>query len=167
MAPRPTRSNARPVLTTDLAPLAQLWHDGWHEAHAAFVPADLVALRTLDSFLQRLIEATENIRVVGPPGGPLGFCATKGAEIYQLYTAPAARGTGIAAELITDGEARLRAQGHTQIELAVLPQNQRAIRFYTRLGWSADQLVSYDVDTAQGLFPLSVLMMHKTLKAQK
>ncbi len=151
----------------ELPAMAQLWHDTWHEAHAQHVPADLVGLRTLDSFLQRLNELGENIRVVGPPGAPLGFCAIKGNEIHQLFTVPAARGTGIAAELITDGEARLVARGHTRIELGVILQNARAIRFYTRQGWSEGAVVSYGVDTAQGPFQLPVLIMHKTLKPEK
>jgi len=157
----------RPIAIAEVSAVADLWHDGWHEAHAAHVPAELVTLRTLDSFLQRLNEIRETVRVIGPPGAPLGFCATKGNEIYQLFTAAAARGTGIAAELISDGEARLFGQGHSRIELGVIPENVRAIRFYARQGWATGKVVSYAVDTSKGPFQLPVLIMHKTLTPPK
>ena len=38
----------------DIGPLAALWHDGWHEAHAALVPTALTALRTPAEFRARV-----------------------------------------------------------------------------------------------------------------
>jgi hypothetical protein len=37
----------------DLDVLARIWHDGWHDAHAALMPK-LVPFRSLDSFRERL-----------------------------------------------------------------------------------------------------------------
>ena len=34
----------------DLDQLAQIWYDGWHEAHAERVPEELTRQRTLESF---------------------------------------------------------------------------------------------------------------------
>ncbi len=34
--------------------LARLWHDVWHESHAALAPPELVRLRTLPGFRERL-----------------------------------------------------------------------------------------------------------------
>jgi GNAT superfamily N-acetyltransferase len=91
--------------------LARLWYDGWQDAHAEILPAELKRLRTLESFRDRLQEALADVRVVGPPGSPAGFCIVKGDELYQLYVAAAARGCGIAVALISDAEARMAKRG--------------------------------------------------------
>ena len=53
---------------TEIDRLAGIWHEGWHEAHAPIVPAELTRLRTLESFRSRLQEALPNVRVAGPSG---------------------------------------------------------------------------------------------------
>ena len=115
--------------------LAQLWFDGWHEAHAQIVPLALTRLRTLDSFRDRLQAALPQIRVVGPLCSPLGFSVLKGAELYQLFVSAHARGSGVAAALMTDAEARLRASGVDTAWLACAIGNERAARFYEKCGW--------------------------------
>src|ERR1700736_1790520 len=87
--------------------LAKLWYDGWQDAHAQIVPAELARRRTLESFGLRLRAALLNVRVMGPFGSPVGLCIVRGAELYQLYVAAQSRGAGIAAALIADAEARL------------------------------------------------------------
>ena len=66
--------HVRAAEEAELDRLARLWHEGWHESHAPIVPADLTRLRTLESFRQRLHDALADIRVVGAPGDPAGFC---------------------------------------------------------------------------------------------
>src|SRR5512147_424313 len=97
----------RTATDADVPPLARIWHDGWHEAHAHLLPADLTALRTLDSFQPRLHRMLPDTRVAGPPGAPVGFCTIRDDELYQLFLAPEARGTGAAALLVGDAERRL------------------------------------------------------------
>ena len=46
--------NVRAANEADVDALAQIWHDGWHDAHARIVPAELARLRTLKSFRDRL-----------------------------------------------------------------------------------------------------------------
>ena len=101
----------RPAQIVDIDPLATLWHEGWQDAHAAILPAALARLRTLESFRERLLAARDQTWVAGPPGAPVGFTMLKDDELYQLYVAPAARGTGVAATLISDAERRLAARG--------------------------------------------------------
>lgn len=81
----------RDALETEIPQLALLWRDAWMDGHAAHVPAELTALRTLDSFESRLREAYPEIRVSGPVGAALGFHVLKGEELYQLFVAAAAR----------------------------------------------------------------------------
>jgi hypothetical protein len=61
--------------------LARLWYEGWQDAHAQILPAELRRLRSLDSFRQRLQAALPDTRVVGPRGAPNGFCITNGDEL--------------------------------------------------------------------------------------
>lgn len=153
----------RPATPADLDPLARLWHDAWREAHLAHVPKALSDLRTLQNFRERLVAFGDRLRAAGPEGAPLGFCATKGAEIDQLYVAPAARGTGIAARLIEDGERRIAETGARRAHLFVLQENTRARTFYESMGWRAMRIGEEPVDTSEGPFLLTVLVMEKAL----
>ena len=67
--------------------LAKLWHGARHEAHASIVPPALTRLRTLQNFTTRLREALDH-----------------------LFVASHARGSGAAAALLVDAEARPSVQ---------------------------------------------------------
>lgn len=150
----------RHATPADLPALADLWHQGWHEAHAPHVPAALAALRSRDSLLTRL-QAQSVVLTTGTP--PMGLCIVRKNEIYQMYVAPAARGTGTAAALIQAGEDHIRSQGHTRAQLAVLPQNYRAIAFYEKCGWQQQGIETVMLDTLAEPFPLECLIMTKSL----
>jgi GNAT superfamily N-acetyltransferase len=55
--------------------------------------------------------------------------------ILSLAVSLAARGSGAAAKLVADAEARAIIAGCGQMNLSVDPANHRAIRFYEKLGW--------------------------------
>jgi hypothetical protein len=84
----------RPADPAEIDHLAQLWHDAWHGSHAHLAPPELVRLRTLQSFRDRLAVLLPDIGVVGPAGAPLGLCALKGDELYQLFVTSEAHGSG-------------------------------------------------------------------------
>lgn len=153
----------RPIEEADIEPLAKLWHAGWQEAHAAHVPPELIALRTPESFATRLRRHRHAARTAGLVGAPLGLCIVRADEIDQLYVAPDARGTGLAAALIAEGEARIRAAGHARARLAVIPENRRAIAFYTRQGWRIAEEAIFPAETLGEPFPLPCLIMVKDL----
>lgn len=108
--------------------LARIWYDSWHDAHARIVPPALTRLRTLDSFRSRLKAVLPDIRVAGPPGAPVGFCIARGDELYQLFVSAQWRGSGAAAALIADAEARLAERGVEVAWLACAIGNERAAR---------------------------------------
>lgn len=155
--------HVRPADPTDIDPLAKLWHDGWHEAHAPLVPAELTRLRTLESFQQRLEAGVSHIRTVGPTGAPVGFSMVKADELYQLFVAPQARGSGVAASLIADAEAQLAERGVRTAWLACAIGNVRAARFYEKCGWRLVGTMVNHVETTKGPFALEVWRYEKSV----
>lgn len=59
-------------------------------------------------------------------------------EVWGLYVAPAAWGTGAAATLLGTAADRLRDNGFAQLVLWCLDGNDRALGFYQREGWRLD-----------------------------
>ncbi len=148
---------------SEIEPLATLWYDGWQDAHAPIMPAALARLRTLESFRERLGASLADVRVVGPRGAPVGFCILKGDELYQLYVAAPARGSGVAAALMADAEAALAARGVERAWLACAVGNDRAARFYEKSGWHRMGVVSYQPDAANGAGPIEVWRYEKSV----
>lgn len=145
--------------------LAQLWYDGWQDAHAAVVPAELKRLRTRESFTERMADMISTVRVAGPVGAPLGFHIVKDDELYQLYVSADARGKGVAASLIADAERMLAACGFETAWLACAIGNDRAVRFYEKSGWRNAGNFMSEIPTADGIFPFEVWRFEKVLKA--
>jgi ribosomal protein S18 acetylase RimI-like enzyme len=136
--------------------LAKIWHDGWNDAHAHILPAELKRVRTLERLRDRLREALRTVRVAGPPGAPVGFSMIKDDELYQLYVSANARGLGVAAALIADVEARLADAGVETAWLACAIGNDRAARFYEKSGWRRVGNMINHLETPAGLFDLEV-----------
>ncbi len=143
--------------------LARLWHAGWQDAHATILPAQLARLRTLDNFRERLQAALAHARVAEIDGAPAGFCIVEGDELHQLFVASQARGTGVAAALVADAEARMAAAGVRTAWLACAIGNHRAARFYGKCGWRLVGEMVSRLPTAEGVFELEVWRFEKQL----
>jgi GNAT superfamily N-acetyltransferase len=153
----------RPADTAEIDDLACLWHESWHGSHAPLAPPELVRLRTLQSFRDRIAAMIADISVVGPAGAPLGLCAIRGDELYQLFVSSKAHGSGVAAALIADAEARLAARGVELAWLACAIGNMRAARFYEKSGWrNAGSFVMLS-ETSNGPFPVDQWRFEKQL----
>ncbi|WP_375310592.1 GNAT family N-acetyltransferase [Bradyrhizobium sp. A5] len=153
----------RPADAGEVDHLALVWHDAWHESHAHLAPPELVRLRTVPSFRDRLALKFPDVRVVGPAGAPLGFCALKGDELNQLFVSAEARGSGVAAALIADAEARLAARGVELAWLACAVGNARAARFYQKSGWRNAGTFMMLSETSNGPFPVEQWRFEKRL----
>lgn len=154
----------RPAEAAEIDHLAKVWYDGWQDAHARILPAELARIRTLESLRDRLQEALPDVRVVGPFPTPVGFCLLKGDELYQLYVSAEARGTGAAAALVADAEERLAGDGVELAWLACAVGNERAARFYEKCGWRRAGTVVYQPDAANGVPALEVWRYEKRLR---
>ena len=155
--------DVRAVEAPEVTYLAKLWYDGWQEAHAALLPPALTRVRTQASFEKRLQMGYSNARVVGLLGTPVGFHMIKGDELNQLYVAASSRGSGVAALLIADAEARLSENGVETAWLACAIGNDRAARFYEKSGWRRAGTMINLLETPEGVFPLDVWRYEKAL----
>jgi GNAT superfamily N-acetyltransferase len=131
----------RPIEAGDVAAVAALWHEAWHDAHATIVPVSVSCHRTPDTFATRLAAFGTDALVVDDGAGPAAFAALVGAEIDQFFLARRARGTGLAAALMDRLEGMLVAAGHERADIECVAGNTRALRFYRSRGF-------VDVDVA-------------------
>ena len=155
--------DVRAATEAETSPLSRIWYDGWQDAHAQIVPAKLTRLRTFESFADRLQAALRDIRVTGPFGAPVGFYLLKGDELYQLYVSAQSRGSGVAAVLIADAEARLAENGVGTAWLACAIGNERAAKFYEKCGWHRARTMVSHLETPSGTFALEVWRYEKCL----
>lgn len=125
----------RPAEAADREEIVQLWHQGWHDAHANLVPDDVLPYRSKDHFSLWLEEAEDTFFVAADDIGVVGFVTVKGAEVVKLYVSKRARGTGVAQALLSFAEKRLCEAGIARAMLLCTAGNVRAERFYAREGW--------------------------------
>jgi len=145
--------------------IAKVWYDAWQDGHARILPAELARDRTQERLRSRLPAILPDTRVIGDRGAPIGFCTIKGDELYQLFVSTQARGTGAAAALLADGEARLAAAGFRIAWLACAIGNDRAARFYEKHGWHLARVFTSHLETVNGTFDLDVWRYEKLLSS--
>jgi GNAT superfamily N-acetyltransferase len=156
-------TQVRSADAAEIEHLARLWYDGWHRTHAPLVPPELIRLRTIESFRERLQAALPNVRVSGPLGAPIGFYGLKGDELHLLFVSPEAHGSGVAAALIADAEAMLAEHGVEMAWLACAVGNNRAARFYEKSGWRLAGTFLNSAETSSGPFSLEAWRYEKRL----
>ena len=143
--------------------ITRMWYESWQDGHARVLPAELIRIRTLDNFRDRLRAGFAGLRVVGPIGAVVGLSIVQDDELYQLFVAASARGSGAAVALLADAEARLAAAGVDTAWLACAIGNDRAARFYEKHGWHRAGTMVSQLETPDGLFPLEVWRYEKRL----
>jgi len=87
----------------------------------------------------------------------------KDAEVYQLYVSGPARGSGLAAVLLGEAEARIAASGVPTAWLGCAIGNDRAARFYEKNGWRRVGTMINQLETPVGPFGLEVWRYEKHL----
>ncbi|MCW2834991.1 MAG: GCN5-related N-acetyltransferase [Nocardioides sp.] len=137
----------RSATSADMPAVADLWHEGWHDGHAGHVPDGLTALRTRAAFHERTADRVADTTVAVDQSGEvvLGFVMVAGDELEQVFVGRAARGTGLAALLLAEGERQVAVAGHDEAWLAVVAGNSRARRFYEKRGWHDAGDLPYEV----------------------
>jgi len=101
----------------------------------------------LDKKMQRdpdlFLVAEVDDRIVGSVLG--GFDGRRGI-MYHLAVSKSHRGLGIGERLMRELENRLRTKGCIRYYLLVTKDNQEAIAFYEKRGWSRLELFAYGKD---------------------
>ncbi|MEU4365140.1 GNAT family N-acetyltransferase [Promicromonospora sp. NPDC023987] len=147
----------RQAVPEDAPGIADVWYAAWGDGHRGLVPPELEAFRTRESFGPRAAARVSGTTVADAAvadGGVVGFVTVHGDEIEQVFVSAAHRGSGIAADLLSEGEDRVAAAGHAEAWLAVVAGNGRARRFYERQGWSDTGPLDYQAETAEGPVPV-------------
>jgi GNAT superfamily N-acetyltransferase len=157
-------TQVRSAVEVDIEPLAAIWLEGWHDAHASLFPPEVARHRTLENFRARLHAGLSAVRVAGDPGDPVGLCIVIGDELNQLFVAPRARGTGTAAALVADAERLIRAGGAETAWLKCAIGNDRAARFYEKCGWRRTGIEISLLASTRGEIPCEVWRYEKALR---
>lgn len=144
----------------DIVAIAELWHEGWHAAHATIVPPALVASRQPSEFRARTAKRLPQTRIARINGEIAGFYMLDGDELYQFYVSAAHRGRGLAAQLMARAERDLAGR---RAWLACSVGNERAASFYRKAGWQVTREESYPVETAEGAQEVRVWRFEKAL----
>ncbi len=150
----------RAAKDADIDAVAALWHEGWHDGHAAICPPELTALRTLDSFIER---TKSHLPTTYVSDNVVGFFMVEGAEIYQMYVGRAGRGTGLATEQMERAERIIAEAGHKKAWLACSIGNERAARFYEKSGWTRQGTRIEQLEVTGGTFDLKVWIYEKSV----
>lgn len=127
--------NVRLARQEDFPEIVEIWHAGWHDAHAKLVPPQILNFRRIEHFRLWLESSTGEFLVAIQDNAVTGFVATNGSELVKLYVVPRTRGTGTAAALLASGERRIAENGFADAVLYCTAGNTRAERFYCREGW--------------------------------
>lgn len=151
----------RAATTEDCEALAQMWHQGWHQGHAAHVPAKLVATRKRAEFDARVRAHLAETTVAEIDGQLAGFYMIKGDELYQFYVGADFHGSGAAGTLMAQAEQALAGQ---KAWLACAVGNMRAARFYEKCGWRQLGTFIYEVETAKGPMEVDEWRYQKDLR---
>ena len=153
----------RPANEADIAPLARLWHESWHNGHAHIAPEGLIRARTVEAFAQRLAAALPDTFVGCAADAPGGLFMLRGDEIYQFFVGRSARGSGFAAALMAAAEAELARRGVRTAWLACAVGNDRAARFYEKCGWRNVQTYVNRLEAAGEVFEVPHWRFEKRL----
>jgi GNAT superfamily N-acetyltransferase len=149
-----------PARPTDAAKIATMWHEGWHQAHAAIAPAALTTLRTPNEFCARTKAHLNQTQVAWVDGAMAGFFMLDQDELYQFYVGASFQGSGTAAIQMRVAE---EALGKGLKWLACSVGNTRAARFYEKCGWVQTGVIPYEIETEEGPLTVEVWRYEKTL----
>jgi L-amino acid N-acyltransferase YncA len=142
----------RDATAADAAAVAAVQVASWRVAYRGLLPDELLdGLSVADrerhwSGVLAGPDPRSGIVVAEDASGLIGFAAVGRApdrdpadavgQLFAIYLAPPALGTGVGRRLHAAALDRLRAAGFTSAVLWVLPGNHRARGFYRREGWT-------------------------------
>ena len=127
--------NVRPMVPSDHARVAKLWHTTFHASHAGLIKPILLPRRSLRSFATRLTSHLAQTLIVCHGTMPVGLAILVGSEVNQFFVAPDYQGSGVSDRLMSVVLEQLRSYGYAEAHLHCVVGNARARSFYERWGW--------------------------------
>jgi GNAT superfamily N-acetyltransferase len=146
----------RPAAPADLTAIATVRIRSWQAAYRGIVPQDyLDSLSVVAEVERRRGRPLDGQHVAEAAGSVVGWLsvgpyrADEGedvpgpscGEVGAIYTLPEVWGRGVGRALMAYGLGELRRLGLHPVLLWVLAANERARRFYEKVGFSSDGLV--------------------------
>ncbi len=120
---------------SEIFQLAALYHSVWHETQAPFMPSAEIAHRSVEFFVHRMATLLHSTLVTEQNSKIIAFSAWRGHVLGQLFVIMPHRGTGIASSLLMASEMEMAKEGTAEAEVHCVVGNERARRFYERMGW--------------------------------
>ncbi|RIW16456.1 GNAT family N-acetyltransferase [Algoriphagus lacus] len=116
-------------------------------------------LKMLESQMEKghtFLMAEENGKELGFAGFELNYSEGPKAKLHKIYLLPEAQGKGAGKALILEVADRARKTGQKSLLLNVNKYNQKAIDFYTRIGFN--ELYKEVIDIGNGYIMDDVVM---------
>lgn len=155
----------RRAQASDIPQVAALYHSVWHETQAPLMPPAEVTRRSVKSFVDRMTGLWHSTLVTESKGNLVGFSAWQGRLLGQLFVAKSHRGTTIASSLLTTSELEMAKEGSAEAELRCVVGNERARRFYERMGWLHEGTIRMQVGGEHDQTDVPFWRMTKVLAA--
>jgi GNAT superfamily N-acetyltransferase len=137
----------RPATERDIEAIVAIWHAGWHDGHGSIVPAAYRRQRSRESFAARAPALIPHATVANTEDGfaltdtACGFFSVRENIVTNLFVAASHRGTDVAALLIKEAERQIAQAGNVFARLDCRQGNDRARRFYEKMGWHVAEKV--------------------------
>ena len=146
----------RPATSVDSQAIAAVQTESWRDTYSDNLPEKYLAgplVRDLEHHWRKWDVESNDLVLVADDDGVVGFLAIwcrPEPYIDNLHVKPSRRSTGLGASLMRSAARELIQRGHVTAYLWVVESNERAIRFYERLGGVATDralknLLGYDV----------------------
>ena len=140
----------RPASAEDAHGIARVHISSWQDAYRGVVPQSYLDQLSVASREQRWVDIlgqdSSETLVADSAGDVVGFVSYGHArdkhapsnvgEIYAIYVASSHRSAGVGLSLWEAASRRLRELSFTTVVVWVLEANDKAIRFYQRLGFA-------------------------------
>ncbi len=150
-----TKATLRPLMPEDAPAAVALWHDGWHDAHAALLPPGLLAARGRGFFADQYGRWAGAVIGAFVDRDLVGLALVTENVLDQFHVARPERGTGLAREFLAGVERILAEAGHREVRLGCVIGNDRALRFYERAGYRVGGQRSHEFEVPPGAEPVT------------
>ena len=132
--------NIRRAQGTDLPFIAAIQAESWRDTYSGVLPEEYLADQVTEDLKRHWKEVEiqkDDVVLVAEDNGIIGFIAIwcrPDPLIDNLHVKPSKRSKGVGSTLMKSATQQLIHKGHKTAHLWVVANNERAIRFYERLG---------------------------------